>query len=123
MMTDDKLQANNSSDTPQKDTIINKIWEQLKLCYDPEIPINIVDLGFIYEIRVEAAAIPEKYDVYIRMTLTNPGCAMGDFIMEEVKNRVQSLQEINDVKIELVFDPPWDRSMISAGAQLELGIM
>lgn len=104
--------------------LIEQVWAQLKLCYDPEIPVNIVDLGFIYGIEAQpAAANSGKYDVNIRMTLTTPGCAMGGFIMEEARNRVLSIPDVNDVKIDLVFDPPWDRSMISMQAKLELGIV
>jgi len=115
-----KKSAKNKS---TEQALCDKIWEALKLCYDPEIPVNVVDLGFIYGVEVKLSDNkPKPYDAFIRMTLTTPACAMGTIIVDEIKARVSALEEINAVNVELVFDPPWDRSMISMRAKLELGI-
>nr|MCH9769770.1 iron-sulfur cluster assembly protein [Gammaproteobacteria bacterium] len=95
----------------------------LKTVFDPEIPINIVDLGLVYKCDILALEENDKaYQVYIVMTLTAPGCGMGPVIVEDAKSRVLMIPEVSEVEIELVFDPPWDRSMMSEAAQLELGM-
>jgi len=93
------------------------IWAQLKLCYDPEIPVNIVDLGLIYDVDVQDSGA-----VKVQMTLTAPGCGMGPVLVEDVKSRVASVPFVTQVDVELVFDPPWSRDMMSEEAQLELGL-
>jgi probable FeS assembly SUF system protein SufT len=100
----------------------DKIWLQLKTCYDPEIPVNIVDLGLIYGVTITPSE-DNKHNVVIRMTLTAPGCGMGPLLAEEAKNKVQELAEVNTVTTEIIFDPPWDRSMMSDQAKLQLGIL
>ncbi len=100
----------------------DKIWATLRTCYDPEIPVNIVDLGLIYGIDITPDAIDNKSNVIIRMTLTAPGCGMGPIIAADAKEKALGLPEIKSVEIELVFDPPWDRSMMSDQAKLELGL-
>lgn len=98
-----------------------KIWAQLKTCYDPEIPVNIVDLGLIYGVKVEK--LPnENYKVVISMTLTAPGCGMGPVLAAEAKQKVLEIPQIEDVEITIVFDPPWDRSRLSEAAKLALGL-
>lgn len=99
----------------------DKIWTILRTCYDPEIPVNIVDLGLIYGIDITPDN-DNKFNVTIRMTLTAPGCGMGPIIAADAKEKVQSLSEVKSVEIEMVFDPPWDRSMMSEQAKLELGL-
>jgi probable FeS assembly SUF system protein SufT len=99
-----------------------KVWEQLRTCYDPEIPVNIVDLGFIYGVDIKPLA-DATYAVDIRMTLTTPGCSMAFVIVDEIKYRLLSLAGISKVEVEFVFDPPWDQSMISMQAKLDLGIL
>ncbi|CAL7962874.1 putative metal-sulfur cluster biosynthetic enzyme [Gammaproteobacteria bacterium] len=99
----------------------DKIWNVLRTCYDPEIPVNIVDLGLIYGIDIAPNA-DNKSNVIIRMTLTAPGCGMGPIITADAKEKVLSLPEVSSVEIELIFDPPWDRSMMSDQAKLELGL-
>lgn len=98
-----------------------RIREALKSCYDPEIPVNIVDLGLVYDIHLIDDDHGKRV-AEITMTLTAPGCGMGPFIVEDVRSRVQALPGIDDVRIDLVFDPPWDRSMMSDAAKLQLGI-
>jgi metal-sulfur cluster biosynthetic enzyme len=98
-----------------------RVWEALKECYDPEIPVNIVELGLIYDLRVEEE-VPGEANVYIRMTLTAPGCGMGPMIAADVKRRVSQIQGVRNVLVELVFDPIWSTSMMSEAAKLMLNI-
>jgi probable FeS assembly SUF system protein SufT len=100
----------------------DKVWEVLRTCYDPEIPVNIVDLGLIYGVDIADTA-DNKSNVTIRMTLTAPGCGMGPIIAEDARRKVLNLPEVGEVMIDMVFDPPWDRSMISEQAKLELGLL
>ena len=103
------------SDTPNVvDTA--HVWHALRSVYDPEIPVNIADLGLIYAVRVE----DDKVD--IDMTLTAPGCGMGPVLIEEVKDRVRQVPNLTDVEGDLVFEPPWSRDMMTEEAQLELGV-
>jgi FeS assembly SUF system protein len=94
----------------------DKVIEKLKEVYDPEIPVNIYDLGLIYNVNVD-----EKNNVNIIMTLTAPGCPLADILVEDVKKAALSVKGIKNVKVDLTFDPPWDKSMMSEEARLELG--
>ncbi len=94
------------------------IVEVLKTIYDPEIPVNIYDLGLIYEVDMY-----EEDEVKITMTLTAPNCPMADQILEEVNERTKSLPQIEDVTVVLTFDPPWDKEMMTEEAKLELGFL
>ncbi len=98
------------------------VWQQLKTCYDPEIPINIVDLGLVYDCKIEALG-PGRRAVRIQMTLTAPGCGMGDVLAQDVKQKIEIIPTVEEATVELVFDPPWDRSMMSEEAQLEAGLL
>ena len=95
------------------------IWEQLSTCYDPEIPINIVELGLIY--RCEVVAADSGNRVEIDMTLTAPGCGMGPFLVEDVRAKIARIPHVTAVDVELVFDPPWNPGMMSEAARLETG--
>jgi probable FeS assembly SUF system protein SufT len=97
------------------------VWDQLKTCYDPEIPVNIVDLGLIYDCRVEPQEAGAK--VAVKMTLTAPGCGMGPAIAAEAKNKVMTVTGISDADVELVWDPPWNPSMISEAGKMKLGML
>jgi len=97
------------------------IWEQLKTCFDPEIPVNIVDLGLIYDLSKKGNK-KDGYSLNIKMTLTAPGCGMGPSIAQDVDNKVNALPGINDVHVEVVWDPVWDQSMMSEDAKLKLGM-
>lgn len=100
---------------------IDEIWAALKECYDPEIPVNIVDLGLIYDCQLaDSGEVGSK--VTIVMTLTAPGCGMGPFIVEDVRSKAAGVRNVTDVHIELVFDPPWDRTRMSDEARLQLGM-
>jgi probable FeS assembly SUF system protein SufT len=98
-----------------------RVWEALRQCYDPEIPVNIVDLGLIYEVKVESE-IPDQANVYIQMTLTAPGCGMGPMIAADVKRRVQQVPGVSNVLVELVFEPIWNPGMMSEAAKLMLNM-
>src|SRR5437667_8575232 len=98
------------------------VWEQLRTCYDPEIPVNIADLGLIYGVQVEDLPDDER-KVDIQMTLTAPGCGMGEILKIEVENKVMKIPTVKDVEVELVLDPPWDMSMMPEAARLQLGLM
>ena len=99
----------------------NLIWEQLSTCYDPEIPINIVELGLIYRCEVKSEE-DGRNRVEIDLTLTAPGCGMGPFLVDDVRSKVALVPNVNDVDIELVFDPPWNQEMMSEAARLETGM-
>jgi probable FeS assembly SUF system protein SufT len=106
--------------TPEK--LEEMVWDALKTCYDPEIPVNIVDLGLVYLCELEDSAEGGK-DVKIKMTLTAPGCGMGPVLASDVKMKLEKLPGVHNADIEVVFDPVWDRSMMSEAARLQLGMM
>ena len=112
--------AENEEATPEK--IEQLVWDQLKTCYDPEIPVNIVDLGLVYLCEVQPAESGTT-DVKIKMTLTAPGCGMGPVLAGDVKHKVESIPGVHHAEVEVVFDPVWDRSMMSDAAKLQLGMM
>jgi len=98
------------------------VWAQLKTCYDPEIPVNIVDLGLIYRCDIKPLGNGER-SVSIDMTLTAPGCGMGEILVQDAQDKVAVIPTISDVVVELVFDPPWNQSMMSDEARLQTGMM
>ena len=98
------------------------IWQQLKTCYDPEIPVNIVDLGLVYRCEVEALADGQR-SVAVDMTLTAPGCGMGEILVQDAQQKIAIIPTVANVKVQLVFDPPWNQSMMSEEAQLQTGLM
>jgi FeS assembly SUF system protein len=93
------------------------VMEVLKTVYDPEIPVNVVDLGLIYDVQVS-----EENNVYVQMTLTFPGCGMGPHIAQQAEWAIQDIEGVEDVEIELTFDPPWSPDLISEEARAQLGI-
>jgi probable FeS assembly SUF system protein SufT len=98
------------------------LWQQMKMCYDPEIPINIVDLGLIYRCDIEINDAGQRI-VSVDMTLTAPGCGMGEILMEDVREKIEIVPTIERANVELVFDPPWNQSMMSEEARLEAGLL
>ncbi|MGJ0490580.1 putative Fe-S cluster assembly protein SufT [Methylobacter sp.] len=96
-------------------------WEVMKTVYDPEIPVNIVDLGLVYSCKVTPAG-EELNDVHVMMTLTAPGCGMGPVIQSDVEKCIRALPGVASVNVEIVLDPPWSREMMSEVAQLQLGL-
>jgi probable FeS assembly SUF system protein SufT len=103
------------------DDVRSLVWQQLRTCYDPEIPINIVDLGLVYECEVEQADDGTR-SVSIKMTLTAPGCGMGEVLVEDVKDKVERIPTVRQALVELVFDPPWNQTMMSEAARLQTGM-
>jgi probable FeS assembly SUF system protein SufT len=97
-------------------------WQQMRSCYDPEIPINIVELGLIYECDVSEQT-DGQHRVAVKMTLTAPGCGMGDVLVQDVKEKIEIIPTVAEADVELVFDPPWDQSMMSEAARLQTGMM
>ena len=97
------------------------VWKQLRTCFDPEIPINVVDLGLVYDAVVSHREDGERL-VEIRMTLTAPGCGMGDILVDDVRTKLELIPTVAEADVELVFDPPWNRSMMSDAARLETGM-
>ncbi len=96
----------------------NKIVEMLKTIYDPEIPVDIFELGLIYEVRID-----EDPHVEIDMTLTSPNCPVAETLPKEVEDKVASVEHVKSAKVNIVFDPPWDKDMMSEEAKLELGFL
>jgi probable FeS assembly SUF system protein SufT len=107
--------------TPEQ--LEKKVWEQLKTCYDPEIPVNIiVDLGLIYDCHLTPIG-ENNFKADVKMTLTAPGCGMGPVLAQDVQNKLISLEPIDEANVELVWDPPWNQSMMTEAAKLQLGLM
>ncbi len=99
------------------DVSAEEVYQALKTVYDPEIPVNVVDLGLIYDVQVT-----DENNVFVQMTLTFPGCGMGPHIAQQAEWAVQDLDGVEEVEIELTFDPPWSPEMISEEARMMLGI-
>lgn len=102
-----------------KEEVEKRVWEELKTCFDPEIPVNVVDLGLIYKSLVEP--VDGGFQVLIDMTLTAPGCGMGPILQNDVETKVSKIPSVKSTRVYLVFDPPWDQSMMSEAARLQLG--
>lgn len=109
--------AENASD----DDVEKLIWDQMKTCYDPEIPVNVVDLGLIYDCELSTGADGSR-SVSVRMTLTAPGCGMGDILVDDVRSKIALIPTIDDVQVELTFEPLWNHHMMSEVARLETGM-
>jgi probable FeS assembly SUF system protein SufT len=97
------------------------VWSVLKTCFDPEIPVNIVDLGLVYDMAIEPLP-PGGHKVFVKMTLTAPGCGMGPTIARDAQQKILSLNGVEDASVEVVWDPPWHQSMISAEGRKILGL-
>jgi probable FeS assembly SUF system protein SufT len=98
------------------------VWDQMKSCYDPEIPIDVVELGLIYDCSLKTVA-EGRYEVDVVMTLTAPGCGMGGVLVADVKDKVEHIPVVDVARVELVFDPPWNASMMSEAARLQTGML
>lgn len=109
-------------DNPTDQDIEQVIWEQLKTCYDPEIPINIVDLGLVYRCDIDKLPNGER-SVSVDMTLTAPGCGMGEILVQDAREKIAIVPTVAEVTVDLVFDPPWNQSMMSEEARLQTGLM
>lgn len=98
------------------------VWKQLRTCFDPEIPINVVDLGLIYECELGRREDGGRR-VDVKMTLTAPGCGMGEILVEDVRSKLELIPTVAEADVELVFDPPWNQGMMSEAARLETGML
>ena len=114
--------AASSSGPVTQEQLEKQVWESLKTCYDPEIPVNVVDLGLIYDCHLTPLG-PNNYKAHVKMTLTAPGCGMGPVLAQDVQNKLISLEPIDEANVELVWDPPWNQSMMAEAAKLQLGLM
>jgi probable FeS assembly SUF system protein SufT len=97
-------------------------WAQLKTCYDPEIPVNIVDLGLVYACHIKRREDGARY-AEVQLTLTAPGCGMGDVLVQDAKEKLEQIPTLVVANVELVFDPPWSREMMSEAARLQTGML
>ncbi|PZX57748.1 FeS assembly SUF system protein [Algoriphagus ratkowskyi] len=111
-------ESNTEASVGQIENLKEKVVTAIRLVYDPEIPVDVYDLGLIYEITVYPVN-----NVYVLMTLTSPNCPSAEFIPSEIKDKIQQIQGINNVEIELTFDPPYSQDMMSEAAKLELGFL
>ena len=98
------------------ESVEQKVVDVLKTCYDPEIPVNIVDLGLVYGVEIK------ENDVKVNMTLTFAGCGMGPYIAQQAEWRIAEIEEVDDVEVDIIFEPPWNPDMISEDGKKELGI-
>lgn len=103
-------------------SVEDKVWQQLRTCYDPEIPVNIADLGLVYNCNVTPLG-KNQYNAEVVMTLTAPGCGMGPVLVEEIKEKLLMIHGMQEVKVDLVFDPAWSREMMTDEAKLQLGLL
>ena len=103
-------------------TLEEKIWSELRLCFDYEIPVNIVDIGLIYEVKI-AELTEGGTEALVRMTFTSPMCPMGDIIKKDVERRVGTIPGVKKVSVEIVWEPPWDPARMSEAAKLQLGLL
>jgi probable FeS assembly SUF system protein SufT len=107
-----------------REQVEKEVWDQMRTCYDPEIPVNIVDLGLVYDCQIEPiAGAQDSYRVNVKMTLTAPGCGMGPVLQQDVQNKLLSIEGVDDVNVELVWEPQWNQGMLSEAAKLQLGLM
>ena len=104
-----------------EDDVRELAWEQMRGCYDPEIPINIVDLGLVYECKVTPNE-DQTRTLNVSMTLTAPGCGMGEVLVQDVKEKLSAIPTVKAVDVELTFDPPWNQTMMSEAARLQTGM-
>lgn len=117
-MTESAEHINNTSSTPSFVQIQDEVIKVLQTCYDPEIPVNIYELGLIYETVVDPAN-----NVFVKMTLTSPMCPVAGTLPGDVEKKIRHIQGVNNVTVELTFDPPWNQEMMSEAAKLQLGFM
>ena len=114
--------AGTASGPMTQEQLEKQVWDSLKTCYDPEIPVNIVDLGLIYDCHLTPIG-ESNYKADVKMTLTAPGCGMGPVLAQDVQNKLISLEPIDEANVELVWDPPWNQGMMTEAAKLQLGLL
>jgi probable FeS assembly SUF system protein SufT len=122
----DKPQATNGATAPATGTVgevdDKAIWDQLRQCYDPEIPVNIVDLGLVYDCQLKKSENGGT-KVEVKMTLTAPGCGMGPAIAHDAQSKIMSIEGVDEAQVDLVWDPPWNQGMISEAGRMKLGMV
>ena len=117
-----EVQSTSVKKAESAEDLEKQVWEQMKTCYDPEIPVNIVDLGLIYDCHLEDLK-DGGHKASVKMTHTAPGCGMGPTIQADVENKILCVETVNEVAVELVWEPQWTREMMTEAARLELGMM
>ena len=115
--------VNASGTARTAEQVETEAWTQMKTCYDPEIPVNIVDLGLIYDCHVTPLGQPDRFQVDVKMTLTAPGCGMGPVLQQDVTNKLLMIEEVDEAHVELVWDPQWNQGMMTDAAKLQLGLI
>ena len=118
---EEKKERKEEADRLADASLEEQVWHQMKQVFDPEIPVDIVNLGLVYDCILSET--DEGTEVEVKMTLTAPGCGMGPVIAADAQSRIMSLDEVNDAKVELVWDPPWNQDMISEEGKMKLGMM
>jgi probable FeS assembly SUF system protein SufT len=117
-----EVQAGPSAADAANKTVDEMVWDQLRTCYDPEIPVNIVELGLVHS--AEVTPLPEGgHRVAVRFTLTAPGCGMGDVLRQDIEQKALSVPGVREADVQVQLDPPWDMSKMSDAARLQLGLM
>jgi len=111
-----------SEESTSPKSVEDLCWDQLRTCYDPEIPVNIVDLGLVYSVSLSPLA-DSGNKVEVKFTLTAPGCGMGDILREDIHQKLLTVPEVREADVQVLFDPPWSMSMMSDAAKLQLGMM
>lgn len=106
--------------TPEE--LEKQVWDQMRTCFDPEIPVNVVDLGLIYDCKISPLAGGGGNQVDVKMTLTAPGCGMGEYLRQDVQNKLLCIEGIDEVNVELVWEPQWNQGMMTDAAKLQLGL-
>lgn len=114
--------ANTTGQPRSKEIVEKEAWDQLKTCYDPEIPVNVVDLGLIYGCDLTPLG-EHSFKAAVKMTLTAPGCGMGPTLAQDVQNKLMCIEEIDEADVELVWEPQWNQGMMSEAAKLQLGLL
>lgn len=118
----EQVQAGPTVEELESKPLKELVWDQLRTCYDPEIPVNIVDLGLVYSCDVEP--LPDGGNkVSVRFSLTAPGCGMGDILKRDIEGKVAALPGVKEADVQIAFDPPWDQSRMTEAARLQLGLM
>jgi probable FeS assembly SUF system protein SufT len=117
-----KAVSNQGGGAKTAEQLEKEVWDALRTCYDPEIPVNIVDLGLIYDCQVATLTASSNFQATIKMTLTAPGCGMGPMLAQDVQNKLLSIEGLDEANVELVWDPPWNQGMMSEAARLQLGL-
>jgi probable FeS assembly SUF system protein SufT len=118
-----KEAATNGEEMDLSRPLEERVWDHLRKCYDPEIPVNIVDLGLVYDCEIQNEGTEFGATVHIKMTLTAPGCGMGPVLAQDVQGRIEGMADVARANVEIVLDPPWNQNMMTEAAKLQLGFM